>query len=132
MNNQINHSLLASFVLASGFLVAGALLAPGSAHAAGAKTSEAQLRYNQDRAKCMRGESNQDRATCLKEAGAALQESRKLGASGQDELAANRLKRCEGLPAADRNECVSRMGQGVTTGSAQQGGVMRELTSPVK
>ena len=122
-----------AFVAASLALVG--LLAIGNAVAAGPKSSEAQLRYNRDRAKCMRGESNQDRATCLKEAGAALQESRKAGAaapSGRGELARNRVKRCEGLPAREREECTARMDSGSTSGTAEQGGVLRELSTPSK
>jgi hypothetical protein len=107
--------------------------AAGAAFAAGGKTSEAQLRYNQDRAKCMRGETNQDRATCLKEAGAALQDSkRSAAAAGDADLARNRLKRCESLPSPEREECTARMDVGTTSGSAQQGGISRELTTPVK
>jgi hypothetical protein len=110
------------------------LLGAGTASAAGAKPSEAQLRYQQDRAKCMRGETNQDRATCLKEAGAALQESknRTLGAAGESELQRNRLQRCDALPAPEREECAARMNDGTTSGSAQQGGVLRQVTSPAK
>ncbi|MBA2672304.1 hypothetical protein [Ramlibacter sp.] len=125
-----------SFVLAATGLALAGLLAAGTASAAGAKPSEAQLRYKQERAKCMRGESNQDRATCLKEAGAALQESKKrttaAAGSGGGELAQNRLKRCETLPAQEREDCAARMNQGTTSGSAQTGGVLHELTVPAK
>jgi hypothetical protein len=104
-------------------LVAGAALA--------APLSEAQQRYRQERAACMSGASNQDRATCLKEAGAALQEARRGGLSDGD-LARNRMARCAGLPAQDRDDCAMRMeGQGSTTGSAMQGGILRELERPV-
>lgn len=123
-----------SFALAATGLTLAGLLAAGTASAAGAKPSEAQLRYNQERAKCMRGESNQDRATCLKEAGAALQESKKrtAAAGSGGELAQNRLKRCETLPAQEREDCAARMNQGTTSGSAQTGGVLHELTVPAK
>ncbi len=128
----MNKPLLAAWLLASGCLTVTSLLAPSAAWAAGAKTSEAQKQYQQDRAKCMRGDTNQDRATCLKEAAAALQESKKLGTGGDSALTRNRLQRCEALPAADRNECVNRMDAGTTSGSAQQGGILRELSSPTK
>jgi hypothetical protein len=123
--------LPASLLLATGGLALAGLLAAGSAMAAGAKTSEAQLRYKQEQAKCMSGESNQDRATCLKEAGAALQESRNhtLGAASDGELAGNRQKRCEALPA-EREDCSARMNDGTTSGSAQQGGILREHSGP--
>jgi hypothetical protein len=110
-----------------------ALLVAGTA-AAGTKLSDAQQRYSQERAVCMSGQSNQDRATCLKEAGAALGEARRdnLGAANAGAIAQNRMARCNTLPAADREDCARRMqGEGVTTGSAQQGGVLRELSRPV-
>lgn len=116
---------------AAGFTLA-ALMSTGTALAA--KTSEAQQRYQQDRAKCMRGETNQDRATCLKEAGAALQDASNTARdeAGERQLARNRTKRCRTLPAAERQECVARMNDGTTSGSAQQGGILRERTSTVK
>ncbi|MDB5870767.1 MAG: hypothetical protein JWQ07_209 [Ramlibacter sp.] len=114
-------------------LVAGAavLVCAGAASAA---ISEAQARYQRERAACMNGTSNQDRATCLKEAGAAWQEAKRagLGTSGDGSLARNQLARCEALPAQDREDCALRMQQGTTSGSAQQGGVLRESTSPVR
>jgi hypothetical protein len=101
-------------------------------HAIATPVSEAQARYKEDRAMCMRGETNQDRATCLKEAGAALQDAKNLAVASSPDLKRNRLKRCEGLPSADREECAARMDLGTTSGSAQGGGILRELTSPVK
>ncbi len=104
-----------------------------SAAPAEARTSEHQLRYEQERRACVEGRSNQDRATCLREAGAALAEARRggLGAGPAPSLAHNRLARCNNLPAADRADCVQRMEAGSASGSAQQGGILREATSPV-
>jgi hypothetical protein len=113
-------------------LAVAVLLSAVTAAFAATPASQAQLRYKQDRAKCMRGETNQDRATCLKEAAAALQESRNLGAAGDGELARNRLKRCETLPFSQREDCVARMNEGTTSGSAQQGGMLREVSRPAK
>lgn len=127
MTTRLTHSPL---LTAAALLIAG-LLVSGSAFSAGTKTSEAQLGFIQERARCMSGESNQDRATCLKEAGAALQESRNRAASsGDGDIARNRLKRCDSLPGQDREDCAARMNEGTTTGSAQQGGVLRELSGP--
>ena len=114
-------------------LAAAALACAGSA-AAATRLSEAQARYQQERAVCMNGTSNQDRATCLKEAGAAYQEARRggLSTSGDSDLGQNATERCHTLPARDRKDCEMRMqGQGATTGSAQQGGILRELERPV-
>jgi hypothetical protein len=112
---------------------AAAALALCAGTAIAAASSEAQLRYQQERAACLNGSSNQDRATCLREAGAALQEARRGGlASGAGELGPNRTTRCAALPPQDREDCVMRMsGQGSASGSAAQGGILRELERPV-
>jgi len=120
--------------LAAVTLAATASLLMAGTAAAGVKLSQAQQRYQQERAVCLSGESNQDRATCLREAGAALHEARRGGLDSADagELGQNRTIRCNALPAGDREACERRMqGEGVTTGSAQQGGVLRELSTPV-
>jgi hypothetical protein len=113
--------------------VAGLALAlAGIAHAG--PQSDADAAYKRERAVCMSGTSNQDRATCLKEAGAARQEARRngLGGPSDSELAGNRNARCDAQPAADRSACLQRMGAGAaTSGSEQQGGILRETTQPV-
>lgn len=114
-------------------LGATAVLLFGGA-AVAAKTSEAQLRYQEERAVCMSGSSNQDRATCLREAGAALQEARRgnLSTGNESDLGHNRMVRCDALPAQDRQDCAMRMqGHGSASGSAPQGGVLRELERAV-
>lgn len=101
---------------------------------AGTAASAATQQYKLDRAACMRGATNQERATCLKEAGAVLREARRggMGKSTDSQLANNRIARCDAQPAADREDCLRRMGgEGSTSGSAQQGGIARELTRPV-
>ena len=118
----------------SAFAVCAALLAATAAPAAAAdKPSEAQARYQQERAACMSGQSQQDRATCLREADAALQEAKRgrLG-DGQSAYEQNRLSRCDGVPAADRDDCQRRMrGEGTTSGSVESGGIYRELRTTV-
>jgi hypothetical protein len=111
-----------------------ALLFAGAAAAAGAKLSDAQSVYQKERAACLSGQSAEDRDTCLREAGAALQQARRggLGAGNEREFEQNRLIRCAALPEPDREDCVRRMkGEGITSGSVQQGGIFRELTRPV-
>ena len=110
-----------------------ALLFAGMAAAADGKLSDAQARYQQDRAACMSGQSNEDRATCLREAGAALQAA-KRGRLGDDSGAyeKNRLIRCQALPAGDREDCLRRMhGEGTVKGSAEAGGTFTELRTTV-
>jgi hypothetical protein len=103
------------------------------AAAAGGKLSDAQVRYQQDRAACMSGQSNEDRATCLREAGAALQAA-KRGRLGDDQgsYEQNRLLRCDRVPAGDRDDCVRRMhGEGTVKGSVEGGGTFTELRTTV-
>ena len=98
-------------------------------------SSEAQQRYNRERAVCMSGQSNQDRATCLREAGAALQEARRnrLGTNAGADLRANATARCNAQPAADRDACVQRItGAGSVQGSVEGGGLIRQVETPVK
>ena len=115
----------------TGCVGASLLLVAGAAMAA--KASDAQLRYQQERKACLSGASKQDRAACLREADAALQEARRgrLAADGGAKLGDNAVARCAALPPADRDECVTRMREGTTSGSAAQGGVLRELVRPV-
>ena len=99
------------------------------AFAAG-EPSLAQLKreLKEDRARCMRGESNQDRATCLKEANAAYDEARRgrLESANASSLERNATKRCEAQPPAERPACVQRiLGAGNTQGSVGGGGLIR-------
>ena len=115
-------------------MAAGAFLGATAAMAAGS-VSDAQAVYAQDRAACNSGRTNQDRATCLQEAGAALRAARQgqLADTGGRESERNRTVRCEPLPAQDREDCMRRMsGEGITSGSARDGGTYRELTRPVE
>lgn len=113
-------SILAAF--------AATLLCATTALAAGER-SDAQKRYQSDRAACMRGEGGQDRATCMREAGAALAESRRGRLQdGQDAFERNRAVRCDSLPTEDRDYCIRRMkGEGSVSGSVEGGGIIREL-----
>jgi len=113
-------------------LVVGAAFTSTPALAGGgASPTDSATLYQQERAVCLSGQSNQDRATCLKEAGAALAQSRHGAA---DENAAqqtlNASKRCDALPGADKTACQARMqGQGTTSGSVAAGGISRELVT---
>jgi len=111
----------------------GAMLVAGTAAAAGSDLSEAQARYQRERADCLSGRSHQDRDTCLREAGAALQEARRgRSGDGGTSYEQNQLARCERLPAGDREDCVRRMrGEGTVSGSVEGGGIYRELRTTV-
>jgi len=111
--------------------VAGTLLVSTISIAADRTGAEAV--YKRDRAACNSGQTSQDRATCLKEAGAALAEARRGGLDdGRGQLEKNRLLRCDNQPPQDRDDCVRRMnGEGITSGSVEGGGILRELSTPV-
>ena len=97
--------------------------------------SEAQQRYQKERAHCLSGQSHQDQATCLREASAALQEARRnrLDSGAGSNLQANATARCNAQPATDRDACVQRiMGAGSARGSVEGGGLIREAVTPVK
>jgi hypothetical protein len=131
----MSHSPRTRLVLHAASLAACAAAAVLASAPALARSSDAdaRARYASERAACLKGSSNQDRATCLKEAGAALQEARRgqLATAAGSELESNRVARCEVQRGADRDDCVLRMqGAGTAPGSAQGGGILRELSRP--
>lgn len=100
-----------------------------------AKLSQAQADYQQERARCLRGDSGQPRATCLKEAAAAYDEARRgrLGNAEGADLARNATQRCDAQPQADREACVQRiLGAGNAKGSVGGGGLIRRSETPVR
>jgi hypothetical protein len=120
MNPRLTHAFVG---VASALLAAtGALAAP---------PSEAQARYQAERAACDGAHAYQDRATCLREAGAAYEEAKRgrlADGSAQSQYQQNALMRCNGLPPDERSACQARMqGQGTTSGSVAGGGIHREL-----
>lgn len=109
-----------------------AIFALAAAPAVFAQGADAQSRYKEERARCLNGQSHQDRATCLREAGAALQESRRGGLTTSADLQANALARCNAQPAADREACRLRIeGSSSIQGSVEGGGIIREATQIV-
>ena len=107
-----------------------AFLFLGSALAADKATSkDAKSSYQQERAACMSKDSMQDRKACLREAGAALYESRRGGLTTEDQASyeKNALMRCNLVPQEDRKACEQRVhGQGNIEGSVAAGGILRE------
>jgi hypothetical protein len=97
------------------------------------KRSDIDATYQRERAACLNGSSNQERTACLKEAGAAREEARR-GQLKDDraEEKQNALARCNGLPQADRVDCVGRVnGEGSVSGSVSGGGILRETVTTV-
>jgi len=93
--------------------------------------SDAQTRYQAERAACDSGQLHQDRTACLREAGAALEEARRGRLDdGRAQYQQNAVMRCNVLPAEERSACHARMqGQGTTRGSVAEGGIYRELVT---
>lgn len=127
-------TLRASLALCLLLLASVAAAASVSEGAAGTSGAERQRAYQQERQVCLNGASNQSREDCLREAAAALQPGGNTGvASTPADLQANAEQRCAALPAEDRQSCLLRMqGAGSTQGSADAGGILRELTEPTQ
>lgn len=104
------------------FAAAGAL--------AQSRADSPEARYQQERARCLSGQTHQAREVCLQEAGAALEDARRgrLGAGDERQWQANALLRCQRQPASERELC-ERMarGEGTQSGSVESGGIVREL-----
>ena len=94
---------------------------------------EAQTRYEQERARCLGGQSGQAQETCLKEAGAARDAARKGQlADGDGKLRKNAKERCDVLVGDEKRDCMARMkGASNTTesGSVKGGGIIRETVT---
>ncbi len=113
--------------------LAGATLLASPAVSADQNPPTARASYQAERITCTDGSSNQDRATCLREAAAAYQEARagRFKPVDQQVYRNNRVSRCEPLLPEYREACVRRMqGEGTVEGSAQEGGLLRELVTP--
>jgi hypothetical protein len=107
----------------------------GAISATAVAPGAAEARYQQDRADCLTGKTAESQSTCLKEAGAALQASRRhdLKSSSPAQLAANERKRCEPLSGDDRKDCLKRAAGLDTTvsGSVAGGGQLKETVTVV-
>jgi hypothetical protein len=108
----------------------GAALLMGAAASQAAPGASAEARYQKERAACLSGQTQQAQGVCLREAGAARDAARKgaLRSSGANDKAANAVERCEVFTKADEHAaCLDRVrGLGNTSGSALEGGVLRE------
>jgi hypothetical protein len=97
-------------------------------------SADARTQYQRDRAACMAGQTSEGLATCLREAGAALVESRRGGLTDPSPSQARQdaLDRCNAFKTdQDRRECVARMTSGQVSGSVEGGGILREKTFTV-
>jgi len=114
----------------AGLWFASAMLGLSTAAAAGtAVSSDAQARYEQERARCLSGESGQAQSTCLKEAGAALDAAKRgLLDDGNANYRKNAKERCNALTGDEMRDCIARAkGQSSSvSGSVKGGGILRE------
>ena len=105
----------------------------GTAAAAPAVAPDVQARYEQERARCLTGQSGQPQETCLKEAGAARDAARQGQLNdGDAKYRKNAKERCDALAGDDKRDCIARSkGSADTTesGSVKGGGILRETVT---
>ncbi len=107
-------------------------LSAGAAIAATAVPPDAQVRYEQERARCLSGESGQAQSTCLKEAGAALDAAKRGQLNdGDAKYRRNAKERCKALSGDEMRDCIARAkGQSTSvSGSVKGGGILRETVT---
>lgn len=116
----------------SAFLFRTALVAACALTTAGAWS---QSTYEQDRAACMRSDSQHERTSCLREAGAVrAQGAGKMPMAGDtpESRMQNAMKRCVELPPESKATCERMVrGEGSVSGSVAGDGQIRELVTPV-
>ncbi len=116
-------------------LVAGALALMGSiamaaAPAASSVAASADAVYQKERAACLDPDSKKDRTACLKEADAALADTRRSKLGNNEDaktLAANAIERCKAKPEKERPACERlARNEAAGSGSVEGGGVLKE------
>ena len=120
----------------AGLCFAGALLglAAGAAGAA-VPTPDIQARYEQERSRCLNGESGQAQSTCLREAAAALDAARRGQLGDADaRYRQNAKERCRVLRDDEYRDCIARTEGNSTSvnGSVAGGGILRESVTVVR
>lgn len=111
----------------AGLCLAAATAGPAQAGET-AKPAAATPSTQADRAACQSRDASQDLANCLKEAAAARQAAvagqLTQDGAGPAQRRANRLARCDALPARERDDCRQRLTEGSRRGTAASGGVL--------
>ena len=128
----MNHTSLNSVRLCA---AVAATLVLSSTFAAQAEDSSAAT-YKKDRAACLDGASQHERTACLREAAAALAESRRsrLQSESVSTLAVNAARRCQVHPEGEDRIACERMvrGEGSVSGTVAAGGQLKSLTTESK
>ena len=119
--------------LASRCTAAAAIALWGVCAFAATPSSETQARYEQERARCLSGQSGQAQDTCLKEAVNAREAASKGQlADGDGKLRKNAKERCDVLTGDDKRDCMSRIkgaSNSTESGSVKGGGIIRETVT---
>jgi hypothetical protein len=115
-------------------VVAGAVLAlAGACASAATPAGDVQARYEQERARCLSGQSGQAQDTCMKEAVNARDAAMKGQlADGDGKLRKNAKERCDVLTGDERRDCMSRVkgkSNSTESGSVKGGGILRETVT---
>lgn len=116
--HPVRHAALAALAAAGLLLVAETVAEP----------SAEQREHH--RAACLLTRPNADVEACVEEAMAARAAARQgeLREEDADPYRHNALQRCRALPVAEQPACEARIrGQGSTSGSVEEGGILREL-----
>ena len=102
---------------------------------ANAQTQTPEQRYQQELRQCEQLSPTVDMQACKREAGAALQATRRGNLQNHNGMNydQNKTERWAALPAGQRDECMMQMsGQNTRTmGSVEEGGILRETTITV-
>ncbi len=114
--------------------IAGAVLAlSGACASAATPTIEEQARFEQERARCLSGQSGQTQDTCMKEAVNARDAAMKGQlADGDGKLRKNARERCDVQTGADKRDCMARVkgaSSSTESGSVKGGGILRETVT---
>ncbi|MES3013087.1 MAG: hypothetical protein V4750_05050 [Pseudomonadota bacterium] len=114
-------------------IVGGVLALAGACASAATPAGEVQARYEQERARCLSGQSGQMQDTCMKEAVNARDAAMKGQlADGDGKLRKNAKDRCDVLTGDEKRDCMARVkGKSNTTetGSVKGGGILRETVT---
>lgn len=91
----------------------------------------ARAKYARDTAHCRTlPVQSTARANCLSEASTAFAQTQPdKPEEAPSLLQQNALRRCDALPSPDKQDCVTRLRIGTTSGSVASGGILRELVT---
>jgi hypothetical protein len=104
-----------------------------AATAAAPGSSEIQVRYEQERSRCLAGQSGQPQETCLTEAAAARDAAKRNQLNDGDvKYRKNAKERCDALSGDDKRDCIARVKSAPNTtqsGSVKGGGIVKETVT---